>query len=321
MFLYALFICLLTNALLAKSSDDIIADVIRPRALSNEAHNEKIRSFWTNGRLNAAKPLNITLPGILNRAASSNVNVSIGPPSNVTGALPVYTGKTRRGISPTGRQVYTTGRVFWKVGGYYHTCSASVVSSKSTDLIVTAGHCVYDVSTKTWYNNNNWVFIPAYSNNNRPYGTWPARRFIIKQGYTTGDFNYDVAFVAVSRLKQRSIQSVVGSQGIGFNQPRLARIDSFGYPSNLDSGLYLKSCSGYAKASKYTYNHYIGRGLPCNMGHGCSGGPWLQNVIDATGIGYITSVNSFLIGNVPNVINGPYFETNIKSLYDKAKSM
>jgi hypothetical protein len=57
------------------------------------------------------------------------------------------------------------------------------------------------------------------------------------------------------------------------------------------------------------------------MGHGCSGGPWLQNVVDSTGVGYVTSVNSFLINNVPNVINGPYFDSNVKSLYDQATSM
>jgi hypothetical protein len=57
------------------------------------------------------------------------------------------------------------------------------------------------------------------------------------------------------------------------------------------------------------------------MGGGCSGGPWLQNVVDTTGIGYVTSVNSFTISNVPNVINGPYFDANTKYLYQSATSM
>jgi hypothetical protein len=269
MFLQALFICLLANGLLVESTDNVIANVIRPKTLSDEAHNEEIRSFWTDERLKAAKPLNITLPSFSSRTRSSNTNVSIGPQSSVPGSLPLYYGKTSRAISPTGREIYTTGRVFWQVGTSYYSCSASVVGSTSNDLIVTAGHCVYDISTKTWYNNNNWVFIPAYSNNNKPYGTWAGRSFLIKTPYqTSGDYNYDVAFVALSKLNQRHIQAVVGAQGIGFNQPRSAFINSFGYPANLDSGLYLKNCTGYAQPSKYTYNKYVGQGLSCNMGHG-----------------------------------------------------
>jgi hypothetical protein len=85
MFLQTLCICLLVNALLVESTDIVIADVIRPKALSNEAHD------WTDERLKAAIPLNMTLPSFSSRTGSSNANVS---------------------ISSTGRQVYTTGRVF-----------------------------------------------------------------------------------------------------------------------------------------------------------------------------------------------------------------
>ena len=321
MFLQVLFICFLATASLAKSTDNAFVDILRPRALSKDAHDEKIRNFWTDERIKAAKPFNFSLPGIFNRAKSSHVNVSTGPPSDVAGILPTYGSKLRRAISSYGRQIATTGRVFWQVGQYSYSCSAAVIPSKSADLIVTAGHCIYDIDTKKWYNNNNWVFVPAYSNNYRPYGTWPARSFTMKQAYMSGDYNYDVAFVALSKLNQQSIQSTVGSQGIGFNQPRSARMYSFGYPGNLDNGEYLKSCLANAQASQYTSNSYIGQGLPCNMGHGCSGGPWLQNVDDSTGVGYVTSVNSFMIDGIPNVLNGPYFEDNIKSLYDQATSM
>jgi hypothetical protein len=57
------------------------------------------------------------------------------------------------------------------------------------------------------------------------------------------------------------------------------------------------------------------------MSGGCSGGPWLQNVNDATFIGYVTSVNSFTITTVKNVMNGPYFDSNTKLLYDSASSV
>jgi hypothetical protein len=322
MFIQALFICLLANTALVESIGHVIADIVRPNTLSDEAHHEQIRSFWTNERLKAARPLNMTRPHWPNRTTSSNYSVSIGPQSSVSGSIPSYNGRKRRDISATGLQVSTTGRVFWQSGTSLYSCSASVVISNSSDLIATAGHCVCDSTTQTWYNNNNWVFIPAYSDNNAPYGTWSARSFLIEQAYITyGDFNADVAFVALSTLNQQHIQDVVGSQGIGFNQPRLAYIDSFGYPANIDSALSLQSCSGDAQASNYTQNGYVGQGLSCDMGHGCSGGPWLQNVDDSTGVGFVTSVNSFMIDDVPNVINGPYFGSNIESLYYEATFM
>lgn len=53
------------------------------------------------------------------------------------------------------------------------------------------------------------------------------RSFAVKVTWmTTSDYNYDVAFVALSTLNQRRIQVVVGSQGNGFNQPRLSHIYS-----------------------------------------------------------------------------------------------
>ena len=96
---------------------------------------------------------------------------------------------------------------------------------------------------------------------------------------------------------------------------------SFGYPSNLDSDLYLKSCERCTQASKYKRNSYVGQGLSCRIGHGCSGGPWLQNVNEATKIGYVTSVKSFNVSNIPDVINGPYFDANVNSMYDQCLSM
>jgi V8-like Glu-specific endopeptidase len=266
--------------------------------------------------------LDIKLPSLESKTTSGKSNTSTGPESSVPGTIPSDNGTTSKTISTVGRQVSTTGRVFFEVETALYSCSASVINSKSNDLISTAGHCVYDTTKKMWYNNNNWIFIPAYSDDNRPHGTWPARRFIVLQAWSQStDYNYDMAFVALSTLNERHIQAVVGSQGIGFNQPRLTYTYSFGYPAHLDSGRFLKSCSGYTQKSHYTQNNYAGQGLSCTMGGGCSGGPWLQNVVEATGVGIVTSVNSFTITTIPNVMNGPYFDSNTKSLYDQATSM
>lgn len=322
MLLQVILFCLLANSWFVESTDNVIANVGQSRSLLRKLNDEKIRRFWTPERLAAAKPMDLILPSSSNKTLSSSSNMTIGSPSSVVGLTALHNGTRKRAISRNGQQVHTTGKVFWQTEQGMASCSAAVVSSKSGDLIVTAAHCVYDTDTQTWFNNNNWVFIPAFSNYNGPYGTWTARSFLVNPAWiSSGDYNYDVAFVALSTLNGRHIRDVVGAQGIAFNQPRSAYTYSFGYPSNLDSGLYLKSCVGFTRNSPFLWNNYAGQGLSCNMGRGCSGGPWMQDVDDATGIGYVTSVNSFTIDNIPNVMNGPYFETNIKSLYDQASSM
>ena len=321
MFIQALFICLLANTLLVESTDYVFANVVRPKSLSIEDHNEQISKFWTDDRIKAAIPVDMTVPQLSGRTLQIKGDLSIGPQSSIAGSAPVKSTKRRRGTSSTGLLVATTGRVFWQVGDYLYSCSASVVSSTSGSMIATAGHCVYDVTSKTWYNNNNWAFVPAYSNDNAPYGIWPAESFYIRAAYQTVDYNADVAFVLLSTQNGQSIQNTVGAQGIGFNYPYSAYISSYGYPSNIESGEYLESCSGQAQASPYSPGNYNGQELSCVMGHGCSGGPWLQNLDASTGIGYVTSVNSFMIDGRPNYINGPYFDSNTYSLYNQANSV
>jgi V8-like Glu-specific endopeptidase len=317
MFIQAIFICLVANVYLLESVEVVIGGVIRTKGVSIEAQNQRIRDFWTPEKLEAAKSLDVILPKIPHGRTAANHNVSNGPPSSVSGTMP---SRLIRGINSDGRQVYTTGKVFFEGsnGGYY-MCSAAIVSSDSGDLVVTAGHCVYDTDSQTWLSSN-WVFIPAYSNGNRPYGTWPARSFATLTSWTNDrDFNNDVAFVALSTLDGQHIQHVLGSQGIGFNFARSEYTFAFGYPGNLDGGNYLKSCIGNAEDPIGTGDGYRGQRLWCDMGGGASGGPWLQGVDESNGVGYVTAVNSFILSSPSNYIFGPYFDSTIGSLYDSAK--
>jgi hypothetical protein len=322
MFTWFVSLCLLPAILWALPNDHAAVDILRPRSISSDAFNRRVVAYWTPERLQNATNVDIIMPNATGRAASNPIDKADGPQSSVVGSLPSSNSTNGKALSTNGRHIYTTGRVFWSVGSYQYSCSASVVTSGSGSLIATAAHCVYDTNTRTWFNNNNWIFIPAYYQNTAPFGVWPARRMIVRNIWITStDYNADVAFVALVTLRGRTIQSTVGSQGIAFNWPRLAFTYSLGYPINIYNGLLLQQCSGNAQASRWTQNSFIGQGLSCIMGGGSSGGPWLQNVVDATGIGYITSVNSFTVNYVPNVINGPYFEGNIASLYRDASNM
>lgn len=320
--LFVLF-CLLPTIQFAQANDNVFAHVRRSRALSQEQDNARIAQFWTPERLQAAKPVSIVPKNFGSRSRLSNVKLTIEPQISFAGSLPSTNGRTIRAISSKGLQVNTTGRVFFSSGAYLYSCSGAVVASSSSDLISTAAHCMFDPTGNVWYNNtnNNWIFIPAFSASAQPFGIWSARKMFLSSAWTSsGDLNADVGFVALNTLNGQHITSVVGSQGIGFNYPRLASMYSFGYPVNIDNGNSLQQCSGRAKISVMRLYGYIGQGLSCNMGGGSSGGPWLQNVVDATGIGYVTSLNSFIISTQTNVMNGPYFDSKIASLYNSGKA-
>ena len=327
MFTTIFFVGFLPSILLAKDSHTDIVDAARPRYLTVDQFNARMTQYWTPERLKGAQLMNRqfsnTSKGNSAQSLFQDITAPTGPQSSVPGSMPSGNGTgTGSAFSSAGRQVYTTGRVFWSVGNAGYSCSASVVVSATGDLISTAGHCVFDTATNAWLISSKWVFVPAYHNGNSPFGVWPARRVLGFQAYiNSGDYNYDVAFVALSTVNGQHIQARVGAQGIGFNFPRLAFTYALGYPVNLYDGQYLQLCSGNAQESQWIQNNYIGQGLPCIMGGGCSGGPWMQSVTDATGLGFVTSVNSFTISNVPNVMNGPYFGSDVQTLYDSAKIM
>ncbi|CAF0936051.1 unnamed protein product [Didymodactylos carnosus] len=238
------------------------------------------------------------------------------PPRRIHGGAPKRSRPFMEKLNKRGLMAYTTGKVFWSEGnGWYGECSGSVTKSDNADLIITAAHCVYD-DTTGFRTDKNWVFVPQYTNGNAPFGIWPARYQTILASYSENkDYNDDVGMVLLSTVNGQHIQDVVGSQNVAFNLPRDTIIYSFGYPKNLANGETLQYCSGQALDSVWG-NGYIGQTIPCLMGGGCSGGPWLQDYNPDTGIGYQVSVNSFQISNIPNYMNGPYFDDDISDLYD-----
>lgn len=110
------------------------------------------------------------------------------------------------------------------------------------------------------------------------------------------------------------MQDVVGSQGIGFHFAWNEMTYAFGYPLNLDHGEVMQYCGAHAGAHTNDPN-YNGQRLACDMKGGASGGPWIQGYDTNSGLGYVTSVNSFIVGN-EDMMYGPYFDGNVGSLYD-----
>jgi len=77
----------------------------------------------------------------------------------------------------------------------------------------------------------------------------------------------------------------------------------------------------YCTATKYYADipDFSGDAMSCTMNQGCSGGPWFESYSISNLAGIQTSVNSFMVRDVPNVMHGPYFGSAVQSLYDRAK--
>lgn len=175
-------------------------------------------------------------------------------------------------------------------------CSGSAVNSGNKSLVLTAGHCVYDIGNRRWYTNS--FFVPGYENGARPFGAWTVRiQSTTRNYFNTGASADDMAAVVVNRNAGVGLVDRVGGHGIAFNQPVNQFRTSLGYPITdrrwpgwTSSGEDLYYCQGVD--SYFSSGAFAGQMLlGCRMTGGSSGGPWLTNV-RSDWLGYAQSVNS-----------------------------
>lgn len=290
------------------------------RGAQTVAEQLRVTAFWTTARMRAAVPVERLSPqpeqktGTVRQGTPSVVaptkTQALGPTALPALALP-STGAPWTG---GGAVVRTAGRVFFTFKGRPASCSGDAVTSANRSVVMTAGHCVK--LEGRWH--TNWVFVPAYNNGRRPYGTWTARATLATpQWVASEDLNYDVGAAVVNTLGGRQLTSVVGGQGIAFNQPRNQTMYAFGYPAAPPyDGSRLIYCSGPTITDVLLSTDH---GMVCDMTGGSSGGPWFLNFNPATGLGIQNSVNSFKIIVLPTVMFGPYFGTDARNLYNTAQ--
>ncbi|WP_084959350.1 trypsin-like serine peptidase [Thermoactinospora rubra] len=159
----------------------------------------------------------------------------------------------------------TIGKVFFlDAAGRHRWCSATAVQSGYRNLVVTAGHCVYDTGGRDVM--DKWIFVPGYYEGKAPFGV-----YVGKQAFTHDDFvayedhDRDYAFVTVhngihfDRIEQVDRREYerfagprwsrggryfvalskdagrlgdnVGGQGLAWNQAAGRVVRTFGYPA------------------------------------------------------------------------------------------
>ncbi|MFD8542890.1 trypsin-like serine peptidase [Streptomyces sp. NPDC059649] len=215
-----------------------------------------------------------------------------------------------------GTEMKTVGRLFFVNGDGADTwCTATSVGGANRSVVIAAGHCVRrGASPYTTY--VDMVFVPGYRKGKLPYGAFAVRATFTPRTWAEEAVN-DVAALAVDTdAKGRALGDVVGGQRIAFNRRVGGNTVAFGYPATRPQrGEELLHCTGTAKPAP-------GReqAVPCDLGGGASGGPWLADFDRATGKGVLVSVNSHGDGLEHSThMYGPVLGATAKSAYEQAQ--
>ena len=195
-----------------------------------------------------------------------------------------------------------------------HFCTASVVDSRSHDLLVTAAHCV--VAPGSGRARNDLVFIPGYHAGQEPYGRWIVRKAIVGVRWSAhGDPADDVAFLTTVPVGGAGrVQDAVGAEAIRFNPARRNPAVAVGYPIHSGRPVH---CGSRLRDFTRSQLEFDCPGLP----GGTSGGPLLTGV-GATGAGRGTVIGVIggyqSGGSTADVSYTPYFGPDIAAVYRTA---
>jgi hypothetical protein len=281
---------------------------------SAAAEHRRIVDYWTPERVRSAVPADVVLDDQGKRVPTRG-KPGGGSTTSVTGAS--WTGG--------GAVLATTGKVLFTMGGSNYVCSGSVVADGTAGraLALTAGHCVYDEAANAFA--TNWMFVPAFDSSPTftcsatVYGCWTASALVTTTGWANGDFNNDVGFAVLGAGGKTSAQidDVVGAQQIAFNTAHPTTVHAFGYPAaGTYTGNDLVYCAG--TDAKDTVTGSTTYSIACSLNGGSSGGPWFRDFNSTTGVGTLTSVNSYTYRGVKNRMYGPYLDTWAQRTYAAA---
>lgn len=222
---------------------------------------------------------------------------------------------------PTVRPLRSHGKLFFRSQGQSYSCSGTLIDSARRDVVMTAGHCVYDRKARRFV--EDLSFVPAWNGNaesaaeRTPFGTWPATTLVTTEDFRlAGQLGADVAFVRVAGEPGPTI----GSRKITFGQDSVGRrVTILGYPAKpepLFDGQEMRGCASSIVGRD------TGRGAifpaamraePCRMGAGSSGGGWI------TPGGVLTSIVSYgycpAVSGLCNATFGPVLGELARSLY------
>jgi V8-like Glu-specific endopeptidase len=189
-----------------------------------------------------------------------------------------------------------------------HFCTGSVINSPNGDLVVTAAHCVSDVS--------DIVFVPGYDGSaTPPYGVWTVTKIYTDQSWkASSDPDDDVAFLQVGQAGSIvPIEDVTGAEQLETGTSARQLVEVIGYPDATDEPIACRNWTREPMADQLEFD--------CGgYTDGTSGGPFLAGVNPQTGQGALIGViGGYEQGGLtPQVSYSPMFGANVAALYQVA---
>ncbi len=313
-------------ALVAAALVCVLALVVPSAAMATPAASHELepghhaRGYWTEKRLREADPRPFT-PATEGGTAQGGGRSGSGEPSYTPPSAPttgsVTTGSGRRSTQAGSVDFEVLdwdtapniahGKVFARDAGGSFSCSATVITSQTRSILVTAGHCVKE--SYGWV--RRFVFVPAYHDGQTPFGVWRASElWVPRQWARVGNINYDFAVVELAPQNGIAVQDAVGGYGLAANLSPNQYYQAFGYPFNFFQTERLMACAGqYIGSERTGWRGPRPVGFRCGMGQGSSGGGWIVQG------GY---VNSLMSHGPPGKAFGPYFGNAVVNLVARA---
>ncbi|MCV7178850.1 trypsin-like serine peptidase [Mycolicibacterium sphagni] len=184
-----------------------------------------------------------------------------------------------------------------------HSCTASVVASKTQNLILTAAHCLAGGTPAT--------FVPAFKDTAAPQDVWTVDAvYMDPRWITSQDPKADYAFARVSRPAGGAVESVAGRAfTLGASSDIRGAVSVVGYPSGVGGPPI--GCDVIAEIERGGYPSLRCGGLV----DGTSGAPWIK------GSAVVGVIGGFDGGGCEaNVSYSPPFDAATAALLSRAEA-
>ena len=271
-----------------------------------------VRAYWTQRRMRAARPLPLARD-VVPRAASA-LSAEAPEPEALSHA-PVNRYEIEDTTSYPAR---VHGKVFLTFPGEGDfLCSGTVVGSPAGNVVLSAGHCVFDAGfSDQWA--TNWMFVPGRHDGESPFGEWVAERLAASSEWVNdADHRFDVGAAVIEPQAGIPLEQAVGARGVAFNQPREQLFRAFGYPADPVphpefNGERLFVCDSPYGGDDLSMPPPRPMRIACDMTGGSSGGGWVIRE------SFVNSVISYGYLEELDHIYGPYFGPVASAVYEQA---